>query len=277
MWVSGSFNGYGTANRMALIGTNLWRTPHPVSLDTGNYNYKFRNDPNWTGIDWGGVNGLWGNVVPTSGGGANATFTITNAGYYYFTFNDSTLAYSISTPAQLPIQFVDFALAQLKGEVSLSWSTTGSINTTRYIIERSCNGEKFSSLGQVNSLKLSSDGKYNFVDNQPFSGKTFYRIVNVDAAGKETYSKVLMIDLNIKEHNLILYPNPATMHTQLLYNSDATENVAIQIVDLIGHSVIAERWSVVKGNNSILLNLSKLTVGFYFIKINNQVTQFIKE
>ncbi len=95
MYARGSFNGWGTDYRMALIGNHSWKTS-PIALNVSAYEMKFSNHPDWQGIDWGGSNGDAGTATVTTGGGPNILFLIASDGAYEITFNDSTLDYSIA-------------------------------------------------------------------------------------------------------------------------------------------------------------------------------------
>jgi hypothetical protein len=103
MWASGTFNGWGTTNRMILVGNHTWQTSAPIALTAASYSMKFRNNDSWAGADWGNASGLSGTASVTTGGGANLTFAITTADNYTITFNDSSLAYSITGTSSVPV------------------------------------------------------------------------------------------------------------------------------------------------------------------------------
>lgn len=95
MYARGTFNNWVPGGEeLQLVADNTWEV-RQVYIMEGDYEMKFANTYNWTGKDWGGVEGLEGTAELTSGGGSNLKFTITTAGLYTITFNDLTLAYSI--------------------------------------------------------------------------------------------------------------------------------------------------------------------------------------
>lgn len=77
------------------------------------------------------------------------------------------------------------------------------------------------------------------------------------------------------------YPNPFSSTTTLEFNLSETKNVSISITDVMGRIVKTIQTKYLQqGNNKIEINLSELTNGIYFCKINstenNQTIKLIK-
>lgn len=104
MYARGSFNAWGTGNRMYLIANHLWKTT--VSLDANGYQMKFANHPDWAGKDWGNASGLSGSLSETTGGGPDMNFVISAAGCYDILFNDSSLTYEIKPSVATAVEEV---------------------------------------------------------------------------------------------------------------------------------------------------------------------------
>lgn len=95
MYVAGDFSNWALSeNQMYYVGNNDWKSEN-ISFQKGTYNFKFANTQDWSLNDWGNTSGMQGIVNITTGGGPNATFTISESTNYYFLFNESTLLYSI--------------------------------------------------------------------------------------------------------------------------------------------------------------------------------------
>jgi len=92
MYVAGTFTGW--APQAMTLENDIWKKSG-VSLTAGANELKFANTGNWSGKDWGNANGLNGTAQETTGGGANITFNIEEAGSYNVEFNDMTLYYQI--------------------------------------------------------------------------------------------------------------------------------------------------------------------------------------
>lgn len=95
MYVAGNFSNWASVqNPMYYIGNNDWKSGN-LNLEKGIYEFKFVNSTDWSLDDWGNTKGMQGIMNVTTGGDANATFTVSEPANYYFLFNESTLYYSI--------------------------------------------------------------------------------------------------------------------------------------------------------------------------------------
>jgi len=96
MYVGGTFNDWTLIDgKMHLTQDSVW-TVRSLLLESGNHELKFANKPNFSGDDWGNASGLTGIAKLTTGGKPNISFTISDTGRYTITFNESSLAYSIT-------------------------------------------------------------------------------------------------------------------------------------------------------------------------------------
>ena len=69
--------------------------------------------------------------------------------------------------------------------------------------------------------------------------------------------------------NCSLYPNPNKGTFTINYNSNADDNMNIEVFDLNGHQVFNEVWSVSAGMNTKNLNISKLASGIYITRLSS--------
>jgi pullulanase-type alpha-1,6-glucosidase len=136
MYVRGEMNGWGTTNPMKRVAPNTWQGS--IQLATGTYGFKFDTGTWATGQNFGD-DGQGDNKVSTSGG--NCSITAATAGTYVFTFNDSTLAYSVLPPVWFPgapANLLAKANANSATAIDLTWNATGG--ATVYTIYRSPDG-----------------------------------------------------------------------------------------------------------------------------------------
>ncbi|MDR0828643.1 MAG: T9SS type A sorting domain-containing protein [Prevotellaceae bacterium] len=75
----------------------------------------------------------------------------------------------------------------------------------------------------------------------------------------------------VEESNFFVYPNPATNELRIK-NYELKINDVVQILDVTGKIISDFRFQI---SNSI--NVSALSQGIYFLKINNQVIKFVKQ
>jgi hypothetical protein len=68
--------------------------------------------------------------------------------------------------------------------------------------------------------------------------------------------------------NISIYPNPAHQMLNVDFSSDHTSPFQIKVLDQLGRIIINKNTNVVQGKNTILINVSRLQKGIYYLKIN---------
>jgi hypothetical protein len=95
-WIGASWQGWSPSKIPMAWDTNEKLYKANVSLTAGQHKMKFTNTDNWSEDDWGGVDGLSGTAIKTTGGKPDITFTIATAGNYLIRFDPYSLVYSIT-------------------------------------------------------------------------------------------------------------------------------------------------------------------------------------
>lgn len=119
----------------------------------------------------------------------------------------------------------------------------------------------------INSTVIQKDGKYVFGGNY---NSGFYRDLVIGRCNT-TYAKIPstnILSFNLK-NNFILYPNPANSLVSIQSN-EVFEKV--EIFDTNGKKIIE---SLNSKRNNETIDISKLSKGFYIVKINNQISKLI--
>ncbi len=125
-----------------------------------------------------------------------------------------------SPSVALPVTLSSVKAYQKNSGVQVEWIIQTENNMDRYEVERSANGQTFTTAGNVKSKGNSNVVvNYNFFDAVPLQGVNFYRIKSVDKNGKITYSDVAKVNISSAAKNAVtISPNPV-----------AGSSVAIQI------------------------------------------------
>lgn len=167
----------------------------------------------------------------------------------------------------LPMTWVSFtATRQLPG-VMLDWTTANEVNVITYEIEHSMNGNTWSRIGTVAAAGSQAAHHYSYAHAKPSDGVNFYRILQRDADGRFTYSKVASVNIDVQK-KLQIYPNPVTGKT---LNVMAVEQGNVRIVNSAGGTVM--QIIVQKGNNQV--NTGSLTKGMYVLIAGNERISFV--
>ncbi len=181
---------------------------------------------------------------------------------------------SASTCAQiLPVHFLDVYLINNE----LHWITAQEENNEKFIVERSFDGKKFNSIGEVKgSINSNYQIKYTFIDNDTFSQQAYYRLKQVDIDGKFTYSKIVtFVDNN--DPVITLYPNPVTGYQLNISIANVNENITYQLISSVGDIVFSEGIQVEDHFFEEIIDVSEYASGVYFVKVQTNQQTFIEQ
>jgi uncharacterized delta-60 repeat protein len=177
----------------------------------------------------------------------------------------------------LPVNFISFTATKQSNSVLLNWQTENEINNHYFSVEKSSDGNNFSTIGKVNSLGNSAKKQqYVFTDASPFNGENYYRLKQVDEDGKFTYSNITRVDFIVPE-TFKLYPNPAKAIIRI-DGFDPSSLSSISVIDNSGKTILQTKVSGI----SYQINVRNLSAGNYYLQIfsgNKKITtlKFVKE
>ncbi|MBL0054367.1 MAG: T9SS type A sorting domain-containing protein [Bacteroidetes bacterium] len=118
----------------------------------------------------------------------------------------------------------------------------------------------FNSIGIVDGSGTSNQTQqYMFIDNNPYSGISYYRLKQTDFNGNVSYSAVRKVSMKDDDFNIVVYPNPVIDFVTVTFSKN--HNAQIAITDLTG-KVIKQ---VQSDSEQIQLDFTNLNSGSYFI------------
>ena len=171
----------------------------------------------------------------------------------------------------LPLIINQFNGNYTDGFIQLGWSTYSEINIDHFDIERSTDGTNFRQTSRINAIsgQLNSNIDYSYLDITAQRGTNYYRLAIVDNNGNYTYSKTIMVIVDVKGISvMIVYPNPFSRRVQIRVNSDLAEKVAINIINSNGVLMSTQQAQTQVGDNNIVINkVDALPGGVYFIEV----------
>jgi hypothetical protein len=172
------------------------------------------------------------------GASITITFTSTNA-----TGADNGIGvddFSFTTSGVLPVIYTSLDAKNVGIQNIITWSTGVEINNDYFEIERSHDGNTFSSIGR---LSVSTTQNYAYTDRSPILGHNFYRLKQVDLDGRYTHSETVTAIYNktktlvTVQNNLLqiqgeYYNQQLAIYSKdgrMIFNTSITESLDIDV------------------------------------------------
>ena len=188
---------------------------------------------------------------------------------------------SCSFPLQvLASHWMDFKATSDANGVRLHWKIEEELNTTGYDIEYSTDADHWKVIGHLSKNNLTTGvNDYDWVYKNGQTGKNFFRIIETNATGKQSFSSVASIDIGKINELSILGPNP--VKNELYFKGTRTVKHVVRIYDNYGGLVLTS--DIAPGQQSI--NVQHLPNGVYLLQFHapglaedkSKVFRFIKQ
>jgi uncharacterized repeat protein (TIGR01451 family) len=186
-------------------------------------------------------------------------------------FTDDGTAIINPEAGALPVVLTYFNTSlQSNKKVNVSWGTSMELNCKYFEIERSNDGNLFTTVGTITGNgTTSSEHKYTFIDDPGLtSAVVYYRLRQVDMAGKYTFSQINIVRLKKDSRQFVVSPNPFSHYININLEWSRNESATVKLLNASGKEVAKKYIQLVKGANFIKLDdLSKLPAGIYFIEV----------
>ncbi len=179
-----------------------------------------------------------------------------------------TAVASDATAIALPINDFTLSATPASQSVKLSWSFRTSREVIHFELQRSENGDDYTTIAKVDGGAAKS--AYTQDDARSSTGWRYYRVKSTDAYGLMQYSNIASIPpLTLTGTEISrLYPNPATDNTVSLSLALATAaDLNIQVYDAQARLVLTRNISVSAGASLQTLNVGALRPGNYLVVV----------
>jgi hypothetical protein len=212
----------------------------------------------WTGTNW--VNHGNGG---TTGNNANGTIVTSAA---VTAFSPFTLA-SVTALNPLPVELKKFWAEDNGPTVTLKWITASESNNKSFTIQRSSNGINYDDLYVQQGAGTSvEENFYEFVDEAPIAGLSYYRLKQTDFDEQISYPGILSLHRKGDGLKFIVYPNPAGNEV-VRFNQKANITILNNLDQVVATAKEVDR-----------IDVSDLPAGIYIIRNQNgQIARLVKK
>jgi hypothetical protein len=154
----------------------------------------------------------------------------------------------------------------------LDWETANEVNTASFLVERSTDGNNFNTIGTVAAHgNATGTFQYAYIDNdvtRQSSLVIYYRLKLVDIDGAYKYSNIITISLADITGAVTASPNPMSNEVNVTMQAATAGTAQWKLIDNTGRVVLQNTAELRKGNNSLVINVSKLSVGLYYLSVS---------
>ena len=182
-----------------------------------------------------------------------------------------------SDVGSLPVELTSFTAKQSVSGVELYWVTATEVNNFGFDVERSyllSPNDKtiWVKIGFISGHGNSnSPNNYSFIDNKPLSGKSQYRLKQIDKDGAFKYTKIIEVVSVILKYDLAQnFPNPFNPSTLITYSIPTSSNVIINVYNILGELIktLVSGYQEA-GSYKVNFDAGGLSNGIYFYKMQS--------
>ena len=175
----------------------------------------------------------------------------------------------------LPVEIVYFKAIKMKRAVKLEWATSFEENFDFFTIERSSDGYNYHNYTIIysNTILSSLTKKYEYTDEMPFPGLSYYRLKATDLDGSYEYHGVVNANLENIEPDVLIYPNP-TIKDQVTISYNGIEESTYHIINITGK--VIEDGILLPGLNEIIIPPS-VNSSIYFLRVDGNGASIVKK
>lgn len=181
-------------------------------------------------------------------------------------------------------QIVPIYLSKFEGKLlengtkKLTWVTDQEINSDHFDVYRKIGNKDFELIASVPSYNQPTSSSYGFLDSKYGYGENWmYKLKMIDKDGGFKWSNTISIKSPLKEHLLIVFPNPAKDFIYFKFKNPA-EPKKYRILSSAGHEMSVG--NINQSTSPYQINISALPKGIYFIevRVNDQIfrEKFVK-
>jgi hypothetical protein len=171
----------------------------------------------------------------------------------------------------VPVELTSFTSTVAGNNVTLNWSTATETNNQGFEVERSFEGDEFTTTGFVAGHGTTTEPKsYSYTDNNLVTGSYSYRLKQVDFGGTFSYSDVVNVDVTAPaEFDLAQnYPNPFNPSTRIDFSLAVDSKVSLKVFNVLGQEVASLlNGNLSAGSHQLNFDASALNSGVYLYRI----------
>lgn len=170
----------------------------------------------------------------------------------------------------LPVTFSVVKAYQADKNISVEWKVEAEKNVKQYVIEKSVNGQEFSSATTVAAKNNNnSAANYYWIDINPVLKNNYYRIKSIGEDEVVRYSNIVKVFIGSANSGISVYPNPVVNGVINLQLTNQPKGIYdLKLLNKAGQVVQISQVSHSDGNGTETLQINKaLPHGSYQLQV----------
>lgn len=194
---------------------------------------------------------------------ANTANTLSFSNRFYVVFRNNNA---------LPLTTIALTATTKNNGVEVNWNTTNEVQVQSFEIERADDANTFAKIATA-AAKNNPVNNYSIFDKNITTGVWYYRIKIINQDGSFKYSNTVAVNLNFKNEQLIVYPNPVKgKHFTLQLNNLKSGNYTVEMYNTAGQLQLAKKLTQV--SNAAIASFvvdwdQNLSAGNYSVVVRN--------
>ena len=172
----------------------------------------------------------------------------------------------------LPVSLSLFnAALNSEGKVDITWTTMSEQDNDFFSVQRTADGDYFEEVEEVpgagNSIVRID---YSAIDEEPLLGTSYYRLMQQDYDGAQTYSDMVAVNNNFIANLTsfsLFYEGNQTINLRYTLGSQAQYN--LQVYDISGKLIYSDVLNLDAGTANTQINITDLSKGLYFVNLSS--------
>lgn len=177
--------------------------------------------------------------------------------------------YLVQVDDILPVTLRNFSATAVDGKVKVNWNTTNEQGMKDFVVERSKDGVDWEAIATVDAKgSIAGTTNYNYHDEQPYIGNSYYRLQMRDKDGRAVFSDARKVSLSTIVNGVRVSPNPFKDIISVKITLLNKESVKLKLLNQSGNVILRKSVNAQEGLNTIeLTDVSKLPSGIYILEI----------
>ncbi len=171
----------------------------------------------------------------------------------------------------LPLELIGLEAWSEGPQVRVSWATATEQGSDHFLVERSLDGVRYSTVGTLPAAGHSqAELHYALLDPQPAVGLNYYRLTEVTQDGHATRTSTTTVLHGPPGDLGAPYPNPSPGPVNLTLHPSGNGTLELRLIDALGRTVRKLQQQVTPGTVTLQLDAGDLPSGTYTVLLTDE-------